>query len=55
MYEVKFVPIKINRSNKSKYISGKFVIKIIIKYGQRDEIYSYQDNGKDYFAFRTEN
>lgn len=53
-YNVQFVPIRSSQPP-NNYISGRFIVKIIIRYGQRDEIYSYRYDDKDYFSFRTEN
>ena len=54
MYAVSFVPLRSSHPP-HKYISGRFVTKIVVKYGLRDEIYSYTIDKKDYFSFRTEN
>ena len=54
MYNVMFVPIKTSYPPHN-YIAGRFIVKVIVKYGQRDEIYSYKTDNKDYFSFRTEN
>lgn len=52
MYAVEYIPV---RSSTSPYnfISGRFLAKIIVKYGNRDEIYSYKHDKKDHFSFRT--
>lgn len=52
MYTVEFVPIK-SSYNRNNYIAGRYLVKINLKFGIRDEIYSYKDDHKDYFAFRT--
>ena len=54
MYNVHFVPIKA-AYHPHNFIAGRFITKIVIKYGLRDEIYSYKSDNKDYFSFRTEN
>lgn len=54
MYWVNFVPVK-QKNSPYHYIAGRYVTKITIKYGLRNEIYSYRSEDRDYFAFRTEN
>ena len=54
MYNVSFVPIKALNSPHN-YIAGRFMTKIVISYGKRDEIYSYKIDQRDHFSFRTEN
>ncbi len=51
---MKFVPIKKSKPPYN-YISGKFLAKIIINYGTRDDIYSYSEKDTDMYSFRTEN
>lgn len=56
MLKILFVPIKNQQTN--KYISGKYLIKICVKYGERKEFYSFKestDSKKEYFAIRTDN
>jgi hypothetical protein len=54
MYSVKFVPIK---TNKQDFIPGKYVLRIKIKAGSRQNMYSYINDGEsiEYLAFRTAN
>ena len=52
MYDVKFIPVKTS-SPPHNYISGRYLTKITVKYGKRDEIYSYKHQDKDLFSFRT--
>jgi hypothetical protein len=54
MYSIVFVPIKEDRSPYN-FIPGKYVVKIYVNFGIRNEIYSYRHCDKDYFSFRTEN
>ena len=54
MYSVSFIPVK-NNSLPYNFIAGRFIAKIVIKHGMRDEIYSYREAGQDFFSFRTEN
>ena len=53
MYRVDFVPIR-NRNNR-KFITGGYVIKVNVRYGIRDDIYSYRENGRHFFPFRSQN
>jgi hypothetical protein len=54
MYNVKFVPIK---TEKGDFIHGKYVLRIKIKVGSRQNMYSYINDGEnvEYLAFRTAN
>ncbi len=53
--KVQFVPLK---GHDNKFISGKFLIKISVRFGDRKEFYSFKedpDAKKEYFAVRTDN
>jgi hypothetical protein len=53
MYMVEFVPIKrITTNGHYEYMAGRFLIRIRVKYGIRNEIYSFKDNNVDYFPIR---
>ena len=43
MYMVDFVPIR-ESDSPYEFIPGKFIVKVAVKCGLRDEIYSYRDN-----------
>ena len=53
MYKVDFVPLKDQRTN--QFVAGGYIIKVNVRYGMRDDIYSYRENGRDYFSFRSQN
>ena len=53
MYNVVFVPIRSEHPPHS-YLPGQFIIKCDIRYGIRDEIYSYNDGTGDRFVFRNQ-
>ncbi len=51
LYYVDFVPIK---DKMGEYIPGANVIRVGVKYGVRDEVYSYRVGEFDYFPFRND-
>lgn len=55
LYNVEFVPLKNRNSN--SFISGTFVVKIKVKYGNRNETYCIKDKDSFYdeFVFRSNN
>ena len=53
MYRVDFVPLK--HFDSENFIPGAFVIKVNVRFGIRDDIYSYRENGRDFFPFRNQN
>ena len=53
MYNVVFVPIR-SEHHPYPFLPGRFVIKCDIRYGIRDEIYSYNDGLGDRFVFRNQ-
>ena len=53
MYLVEFVPIR-ESEHPYEFMPGMFVVKVAVKYGLRDDIYSYRENENDYFAFRND-
>lgn len=54
-YSVDFVPLK--KASSNNFIAGAFVVKIKIKYGNRDEVYCIKnkDSFYDKFVFRQNN
>ena len=52
MYSIDFVPIK-EQKHSNKFNPGMYIVKVTVKYGIRDDIYSYRENETDYFVFRT--
>lgn len=52
VYTVDFVPLQ---TKDGEFVAGNWVIKLTVKYGLRDEIYSYEEGGREYFAFREGN
>ena len=53
MYRVDFIPLKDFESE--KFIPGAFVIRVNVRYGIRDDIYSFRENSRDFFPFRNQN
>ena len=53
MYRIDFVPLKSSKTG--QYIAGGFLIRINVRYGIRDEVYSYKEGNRDCFAFRSQN
>lgn len=53
MYNIFFVPVRV-KFPPYDYIPGRYVIKCEVRYGIRDEIYSYNDNSTDRFVFRNQ-
>ena len=51
---VEFVPVR-NGKPPQEFIPGTYIVKVSVKYGQRDNIYSYREGEVDYFPFKTEN
>lgn len=55
MIKVLFVPLKSFQDE--NYIHGKYMVKIIVKYGDRNQFYSYKDKydqKKEHFCIRME-
>ena len=51
--EIVYVPIK--NKNGVDFISGKYIIKVIVKYGARDRVYSFVHQEIERFTIKTEN
>ena len=52
MYSIDFVPIR-EQKHPHNFNPGMYIVKVTVKYGIRDDIYSYRENETDYFVFRT--
>lgn len=50
--DIQFVPLRSRQTD--QYISGNYLIRVIIEYGERDRVYFFSHNKQDTFVFRTQ-